>query len=306
MECDREIRYDGRDPREPSCIRKATMMPHPLVSIIVPTYYSASQLETCFSSIRKQTYRNIELIVVDNHSKDSTREIAKKYDARFFTAGPDQSKERIFGAPFQRNFGFRQSKGEYVYYVDADMSLPEGLISECVEVIQGDDRCKAVIVAEESFGVGFWAKCKWLERRTYWGDDFVEAPRFFEKKAIEAMGYLDDTVGADDWDLALRIREAGYVILRTTRHIMHDEGALSLGKLIRKRFLYGKVAYKFGKKHGGKKFVQYFNPFKASYFRHFGFLLSHPILLIGMVFMRACEYAGGGAGMVYGKFIMKR
>lgn len=281
-------------------------MNQPLVSIIVPTYFSAGQLEECFSSIKKQTYGNIELIVVDNNSADNVREIAEKFSARFFIAGPDQSEERVFGAPFQRNFGFRQAKGEYVYYVDADMRLPENLISECVEVIGRDERCKAVIVAEESFGDGFWAKCKWLERRTYWGDDLVEAPRFFEKKAIEAMGYLDDTVGADDWDLALRIRKTGYAIARTKGYIMHDEGALTLRKLVRKRFLYGKDAYKFGKKHGGKKFFQYFNPLKASYFRHFGFLLSHPVLFGGMIFMRICEYAGGGAGMIYGKFVMKR
>lgn len=281
-------------------------MSQPLVSVIVPTYHSASLLEKCFSSIRRQTYKDIELIVVDNHSNDNVQEIATKYEARFFIAGPDQSKGRIFGAPFQRNYGFKQSMGEFVYYVDADMELPEGLIEECVGIMKENNEYKALIIAEESFGIGFWAKCKWLERRTYWGDDLVEAPRFFEKKSIEAMGYLDDTVGADDWDLALRIRQAGHLIGRTKNYVMHNEGVLTLGKLIKKRFLYGKDAYKFGKKHGGKKFIQYFNPFRASYFRHFGFLLSHPILLVGMIGMRMCEYSGGGAGMIYGKFIMKK
>jgi glycosyltransferase involved in cell wall biosynthesis len=280
-------------------------MNQPLVSIIVPTYFSAVWLEKCFSSIKKQTYTNIELIVVDNNSTDNVKEIATKYQGRFFTAGPDQSKGRVFGAPFQRNYGFKQSNGEYVYYVDADMELPEGLIEECMSIVTNDKKYKALIIAEESFGIGFWAKCKWLERRTYWGDDLVEAPRFFEKKTLEMMGYLDDTVGADDWDLALRMREEGYDIGRTKRYVMHNEGALTLGKLIKKRFLYGKDAYKFGKKHGGGKFLQYFNPLRASYVRNAGFLLKHPVLLIGMIFMRVCEYMGGGVGMLYGKFVIK-
>lgn len=281
-------------------------MNNPLVSVIVPTYNSASLLDECFLSIRKQSYKDIELIVVDNHSKDSVREIAEKHGARFFIAGPDQTKERVFGAPFQRNFGFHQSQGQYVYYVDADMKLPERLIEECVDIMRQNNECKAVIIAEESFGMGFLAKCKWLERRTYWGDDTIEAPRFFEKAAIEQMGYLDDTVGADDWDLALRMRQKGYEILRTKNHIMHNEGNLKLSKLIRKRFLYGKDAWRFQKKHGGKTFMKYFHPFRTAYFKNWKLLLSHPILLTGMVGMRICEYAGGGIGMLYGKFVMKK
>ncbi len=281
-------------------------MDEPKVSIIVPTYNSEKFLGECLESIKNQTYPNVELIVVDNDSKDDTKEIAKKYTDKVFNAGPDQSKGRVFGAPFQRNYGFQQATGEYVYYVDVDMTLPDGLIRECVDIFGENKELGAVIVAEESFGEGFWAQCKWLERRTYWGDDLVEAPRFFKKKIIESMGYLDDAVGADDWDLALRMRQKGIPIGRSKDHIMHNEGNLALHSLIRKRFLYGKDAYKFQKKHGSETFVKYFNPLKSSYLRHWRFLSSHPILLLGMVFMKTCEYAGGGFGMLYGKFVMKR
>lgn len=280
-------------------------MEQALVSVVVPTYNNGKSLAVCLDSIRVQTYPNVELIVVDNDSADNTRGIAEKHGARFFTAGPDQSRGRVFGAPFQRNFGFCKSRGEYVYYVDADMILPEGLIEECVDVMKKNLECKALIIAEESFGMGFWAKCKWLERRTYWGDDTVEAPRFFDKATLEQMGYLDDTVGADDWDLALRMRRKSHEILRTKNYIRHDEGNLKLSKLIRKRFLYGKDVFKFKEKHGTRVFYTYFTPFRRSYLKNTLFLLSHPILLAGMIFMRACEYSGGAAGIMYGKFIKK-
>ena len=55
----------------------------PLVSIIVPTYNSASTLETCLASLKSQSYPNIEIIIVDNYSTDDTLNIAKKYDSNF-------------------------------------------------------------------------------------------------------------------------------------------------------------------------------------------------------------------------------
>ena len=280
-------------------------MNNPLVSVIIPTKNFSKILEVCLKSIKNQTYKNIELIIVDNDSTDKTKEIAKRYDARFFVAGPDQSKGRVFGAPYQRNYGFREARGEYLYYVDADMELPKNLIEECVEIMLANEKCKAIIIAEESFGIGFWAKCKWLERRTYWDDDLVEAPRFFNKNTLEDMGYLDNTIGADDWDLALRMRQTGQLILRTKNYVIHNEGVLNLSRLVEKRFLYGKDVFKFKEKHGTKKFYTYFTPFRKSYFKNIPFLFSHPILFSGMIFMRTCEYAGGGAGIIYSRFIKK-
>ncbi|MFH7873662.1 MAG: glycosyltransferase, partial [Candidatus Aenigmatarchaeota archaeon] len=50
--------------------------PKPLVSIIIPTYNSEKTLAKCLESIKNQSYKNIEIIVVDRFSKDKTAEIA--------------------------------------------------------------------------------------------------------------------------------------------------------------------------------------------------------------------------------------
>src|SRR3989344_4063933 len=84
----------------------------PKVSVIVPTRNSAKFLETCLKSIRNQTYKNIELIVVDNNSSDKTKKIAKKYADKVFNFGPERSA--------QVNFGVENSDGQYVYKVDSD------------------------------------------------------------------------------------------------------------------------------------------------------------------------------------------
>ena len=50
-----------------------------LISIIIPTYNHAHYLERCLKSIENQTIKNYEIIIIDNHSKDNTREIINKF-----------------------------------------------------------------------------------------------------------------------------------------------------------------------------------------------------------------------------------
>ena len=78
--------------------------PDNLVSIIIPTLNEEASLEICLKSIKKQTYKNLETIVVDNFSKDRTPEIAKKYTKLVFKKGNERSA--------QRNFGAKKAKGK--------------------------------------------------------------------------------------------------------------------------------------------------------------------------------------------------
>ncbi len=57
-------------------------MSNPLVSVVVPTINSESFLENCLRSIRRQSYSEIEIIIVDNYSIDKTREISEKFGAK--------------------------------------------------------------------------------------------------------------------------------------------------------------------------------------------------------------------------------
>ena len=138
-----------------------------IVSIVIPTKNSANFLEGCLKNIRLQSYPDIEIIIVDSKSTDNVKELAKKYKCRFLTYVP-KVKSGIFDAPHKRNYGMAKANGEYVYWLDADMELPKNLISEAVDLCKhGAD---AVILPEDSFGIGIWAKAKHLERRCYWND----------------------------------------------------------------------------------------------------------------------------------------
>lgn len=269
-------------------------MSKPLVSVIVPTYNSAVFLDACLASVKAQTYPNIELIVVDNNSTDGTKDIAKKYTEHVFNKGPERSA--------QRNFGVKQSSGQYVLIIDSDMELTSNIVSSCVEKI--GEEAKAVIIPEESFGIGFWAKCKALERSFYVGIDWMEAARFFTREVFNQMnGYDEENTGTEDYDLPQRI-EAKYgrrSITRTDQFIRHDEQKLSLIKTCRKKFYYAQKLDKYRDTPSNQiNFKKQSNPLERYrlFFSQPKKLFAQPILGTGMLIMKTSEFSCGAIGYI--------
>lgn len=269
----------------------------PLVSIIIPTKNSDEFLENCLKSIKNQTYKNIEIIVVDGKSKDKTLEIARRYGAKIYEYSPEV-KKGTFDAPHKRNYGVKKARGELVYYVDADMELNKNVVEEALGLCNSD-YC-AVIAPEDSFGKGVWASAKNLERRCYWGDDSVEAPRFFKKSIWERVGGLDEALGGggDDWDLYQKILEKGYKVGRIKNIVQHNEGRLKLSKLIKKRFMYGKDSLKYISKRARLGIISYF-PVRKSYIKNWRLFASRPKDTFFFIIMRSSEYIAGAAGILY-------
>lgn len=105
------------------------MTHHPLVSIIIPTYNRAHLIGETLDSVLAQTYTNWECIIVDDGSTDHTDEVVGAYvqkDARFkYFHRPDT---HLPGGNGARNYGFLQSKGEYINWFDSDdLMYPEKL-----------------------------------------------------------------------------------------------------------------------------------------------------------------------------------
>lgn len=266
------------------------------VSIIIPTKNSASFLRNCLHSISSQTYRDIEIILVDGNSTDDTKNIAKEYHAKVYDYNPNVPVG-FFDAPFRRNFGASKSTGEYIYIVDADMELPPKTIENCVALCKrGAD---AVTVSEDSFGIGIWARAKNLERQCYWGDESIEAPRFVKTSVWKSIGGLDTSLGGggDDWDLAVALREKGFVTKRSSQIAKHNEGHLTIGKLFRKRYMYGKDSLLYLLKRPKAATKSYF-PFRMAYIRNWRLFLSRPVDTLCFVFMRSVEYFAGFLGIL--------
>jgi glycosyltransferase involved in cell wall biosynthesis len=262
-----------------------------LVSVIITTRNNQDTLNACLKSIRDQDYPSIELLVIDNNSTDETKKIAKKYADKVFNKGPERSA--------QRNFGVKQCQGKYVLIIDSDMELPNSVVNECMQAV--NDSTQAIIIPEISFGEGFWAECKSLERSFYNGVDWIEAPRFFSKNMyLKADGYDEKMSGGEDWDLSNRIRPLTS-ISHTLVPIRHNEGRPTLKSIINKRRYYAK-----GFNHMYDKTKFYKNSTKSPsrqalciyklFFTHPKELLKKPSIGVGMITMKSLEFAVMASG----------
>jgi len=271
----------------------------PLVSVVLPTLNAEGIIRNCLESIAKQTYTNIEIIGVDACSTDNTARILEEYGGKVFSF--KLSPSMVWGTPYQRNFGGSKAKGKYLYLVDSDMVLPPDAIEAYVQQME-EESADSMIIPEISYGEGFWAKCKILERSCYLlGDSFIEASRFYRKSVWDQLGGWDGRMGAhDDWDFNIRLKEGGYKVTRSNKAIYHNEGKLTLSKCIKKKFTYGKSARAYLKKHGRNKqiYVRQFNVLRPIYFKNWWQLIKDPIHLAGFAFMKTLEAAAFFIGLL--------
>ena len=94
------------------------MMDRALISIIVPIYNSEKYLKQCLDSLLQQSYTNIEIICIDDGSKDCSSEIVEeymRYDNRVKLI-----KQENAGVSRTRNNGINYAQGEYIMFVDSD------------------------------------------------------------------------------------------------------------------------------------------------------------------------------------------
>ncbi len=267
--------------------------------MVIPTRNSENTVDTCLASIKEQDYPSIEIIVVDNHSDDSTVSIARRYTDNVFSAGPERSA--------QRNFGAERASGEYILFPDSDMVLTPRVVSSCVELAERDSSVLAVVVPEESFGVGFWSRCRRLERLFYKGIDWLEAARFFKRATFMDMGGYDlQNTGTEDFDLPQRIKASHGQgsVARTTELVMHDEQRRSLLGACRTNYYYGHGLDAYRSVEANREnFQKQYNIFKRYrlFFSNPRMLFEDPLLGIGVLFMKACEFSSWGAGFLMGK-----
>jgi len=257
-----------------------------LVSVIINTRNEEKNIEDCLRSILAQKYpkENIEIIVVDNNSTDRTKEIAKRYTAKVFNYGPERSA--------QKNFGVKQSKGEYFLHLDADMRLSENIISECAEKVSRDRDIVALYIPEKIIGRGFWGEVRNFERSFYDGTA-VDGVRFIKKDTFLKIGGFDENLYAcEDWDLDKRIKKSGKVDI-TDAVLYHNETEFNLKKYLAKKSYYAKNINVYTKKWGKsdpdiKKQFGFYYRFIGVFMENGKWkkLIRHPFLDAGMFFLR--------------------
>ena len=266
----------------------------PLISVVIPTYHCERTIRKCLQSISRQSYPNIETIVVDSISytfseKEKYETIIKKY-ARYYVDGPERS--------MQRNRGINEANGDFILVIDQDMYLSRTVVEDCISVFAKNFYI-ALTIPEISIGEGFWAQAVALERYVsiYLEKGMNECCRFFRKKDALAIGGYDSAiVGAEDSDFHYRMKAKGS-IGKIKSVIYHDEGRTSFFGRIKKKYYYSQAFKKYLKRYPHIAVAQFF-PIKKAYIKHFDLLLRHPFLTAGFVLLRSGEVLGGLLGML--------
>jgi glycosyltransferase involved in cell wall biosynthesis len=260
-----------------------------LVSVIVPTRNSSRTIEACLQSIKSQTHRETELVVIDNSSNDGTADIARRYADVLQTRGPERSA--------QRNYGAKLARGEFLMFVDSDMTLEPGVVAECLSASRSFGVCP-VIVPELTVGDGFWCRCRALERSCYVGDDSIEAARFFSRTIFESIGGYDEGLtGPEDWDLSVRA-SAGRTLPRTRSRILHDETRVRLAELLAKKRYYASSFRLYWKKHGTPALRQTNTLMRPAFIKHWRRLVREPVLATGLLSLKVLELGAALTGVL--------
>ena len=240
----------------------------------------------CLESITSQTYpkNKVEIIVVDNFSTDKTKKIARKYSKLVFDQGPERSA--------QRNYGLNKANGEYLLYLDADMTLSSEVISQCVEKVRKYPEAIGLYISEIVTGDSFWSQVRRFER-SFYDATVIDCVRFIRAANFRAVkGFDTSMTGPEDWDFDKKIRARGKVDL-IKEPIYHNEAEFNLKKYLTKKSYYAKSFEKYINKWGkdDPDIKKQFGP----YYRYLGVfiekdkwkkILISPHLFIGMLLLR--------------------
>lgn len=185
----------------------------PKISVIIPTYEHGDTIEMCLLSLFKQTFKDFEIIVVNDGSTDNTTEILEKYqNLQEFDSNKAGVRLRIInqenrGAPAARNRGFKESVGQFVIFCDADVNAKPEMLAKMLETLEKHPEAS---YAYSSFKFG------WKTFNLH----------NFDGEALKKMNYITSTTlirrehfpGWDeslkkfqDWDLWLTMLEQGHI-----------------------------------------------------------------------------------------------
>lgn len=266
-----------------------------LVSVVIPTLNSENTLSRCLNSVFVQTYKNIEVIIVDGGSKDSTLQIAKSFNTRIIELNiPSMTK--------QTNIGIANSFGKYIYRLDSDVVLSPTVLEECVQKCKIDN-CGGVATywgPDES--ISFWAKVRKFEKDCYKYDLKRNVARFYQKEIIEMIGgYSDLLTAGEDYDVQNRLLHNGYRIFFTDSEGLHLGEPKNLFNIIKKNYYYGKTINRFLYQNRKSGLMQ-ISPVRMSLIKEWKKFILHPILSLGFAFYEVIVYSSAGVGFIVNIF----
>ena len=181
-----------------------------LISVIIPTYNKSQYLKEAIESVLNQTYKNIEIIIVDDGSTDNTEKIARSFQGTRIIYFFQKNK----GPAGARDSGIKKAQGEYVAFLDSDdLWLPEKLERQ-IEFMERNSEigllgtgCYEVDSGGKMIGKkNFPTENNILQKILIKYNPFIQSSVTIKKEILDKVeGYDENFSESEDYDLWLRI-----------------------------------------------------------------------------------------------------
>lgn len=217
-----------------------------IVSVIIPCYNQAQYLPKSVESVLAQTFRDFEIIIVDDGSPDNTVQVAEELIAKHTDARIRLIRKANGGIASARNFGISASKGHYLLPLDADDQLMPNFLEKALEQMSLNDGIAIAFTDIQHFG----ARTDVYRSGPYsldveLVDNRIPSCSLFKKEMFEALGGYDESFRSyEDWDFWIRALAAGWKASHIPEPLFcyrkrqeSDEGLLAYGNRNRKSLL---------------------------------------------------------------------
>lgn len=183
-----------------------------LISAIIPTYNHGAFIREAVDSALAQTYKNIEVIIVDDGSTDGTNSLLACYGNRI-----NYIYQENRGLSAARNRGIREAKGDFIAFLDADdVWFPDKLIMQLKEFSYspyvGLVGCGGYFISENGKALEQFIKLNYKSHKNLLNDLYLKnivsggSEVLVKNKCFERVGMFDESLkAAEDWDMWLRI-----------------------------------------------------------------------------------------------------
>ncbi len=224
------------------------MIKNPKVSVIIPVYNGEKTLRQCLDSVLNQTYKNYEIIVVDNNSTDRTKEIIKEFQKK--EKGKNKKIRYLFeekqGRGAARYKGEINSKGEIILMTDSDCIIPKNWIKEMIKALKNYD---AIQGFQEAASDDYWSRYKQITSEIKYKNEKMEnllgkmdTKNFAIKKdVLKKIGYTSrNYFSGNDAYLSIKLAENNFKVKFAKDIKVKHFHADSLNKVFKRKIRLGK------------------------------------------------------------------
>lgn len=191
---------------------------NPLVSVVIPVYNAEEDIQSILDEVRKQTYRNVEVVVVDDGSTDQTLSVATHACGQISNAKAVGTRHG--GASHARNVGLQSSGGDTVFFMEVDCTYEQDYIQKAVELMSAQPEISAVCLTGAPLKLRHTLAVECIDVENKVQHRLLNEGKIrpfyawvYKRQAILSVGGFDEKLfQGEDKDLFRRFGGAGYKI----------------------------------------------------------------------------------------------